>query len=149
VLAGDGPDRERVKQMIRRAELADRVEMIGGRSHHELLPLFKGARMSLITGLGLVLLESLAAGTPVVGANVALIPELEEAGAPDFMFVAHGAKQVAESMQRLLDDRELRDKMGAIGQMRTAGFGWERYAARYLEVFLSCLHVQRRFLASG
>jgi glycosyltransferase involved in cell wall biosynthesis len=139
ILAGDGPDRERVKEMIRRAGLADRVEMIGGRSHRELLPLFKGARMSLITGLGLVLLESLAAGTPVVGADLDLVPELEEAGAADFMFVAHGPKLVAESMQRLLDDRPLRDKMGAIGQMRSVGFGWEGYAARYLEIFKSCL----------
>jgi glycosyltransferase involved in cell wall biosynthesis len=145
VLAGDGPDRERVKEMIRRADLAERIEMIGGRSHHELLPLFKGALMSLITGLGLVLLESLAAGTPVVGANLALIPELEEAGAPDFMFAAQGTKQIAESMQRLLDDRELRDKMGAIGQVRAAGFGWDRYAARYLEIFTSCLRVRRPF----
>jgi glycosyltransferase involved in cell wall biosynthesis len=139
VVAGDGPDRGRLFELIRHHALGDRVQVIGGRSHRELWPLYKGAVMSLITGLGLVLLESLASGTPVVAAKIEMVPELEKAGASDFMCFGGDAEQVADAMRRLLQDPAMRETMGRIGRERAQLFGWDGYASQTLDVLAGCV----------
>jgi glycosyltransferase involved in cell wall biosynthesis len=139
MIAGDGPGRGRLFELIRQHGLGDRVQVIGGRSHRELWPLYKGATMTLITGLGLVLLESLAAGTPVVAAKIEMVPELEKAGAADFMCVGGDAEEVAEAMRRLLQDPATRETMGRIGRERAQRFGWDGYASQTLDVLAGCV----------
>ncbi|MGH7864353.1 MAG: glycosyltransferase family 4 protein, partial [Candidatus Binataceae bacterium] len=142
LVAGDGPDRAKVESLANELGLAARVEFLGSRSHAELWPLYKGAELTLIPGLGLVMIESIATGTPVVGtlgANVASEPELAAANSETFAIIGDNAPALARGMVRILDDPGLRGRMGEEGHKTAQQFGWPRICERYLNLFESCL----------
>jgi glycosyltransferase involved in cell wall biosynthesis len=80
VVAGGGPDRERLLQLASRCGVADRVRLLGV-VPHEQLPLLYGAVDALVLassreGWANVLLESMACGTPVVASRIWGTPEV-------------------------------------------------------------------------
>jgi glycosyltransferase involved in cell wall biosynthesis len=142
LIAGDGPDRAQVEALAGEFGLAGRVEFLGSRKHSELWPLYKGAELTLMPGLGLVGLESIATRTPVVGtlaANVATEPELAAVNSENFAIIGDDAPSLARGMIRILDDPQLRGRMGEEGHKVAQQFGWPRICERYLELFESCL----------
>jgi glycosyltransferase involved in cell wall biosynthesis len=87
---------------------------------------------SLYEGFGLPLLEAMAHGVPAVVGNAGALPELADGAA---LFVdPEDATSIAGGLERLLADASLREKLGAAGRLRAAGFTWERAAAKTLEV---------------
>lgn len=83
---------------------------------------------------GLVLVEAMAAGVPVVASDLpayrAVLPR--DCG----VLVPPGdAGALAEALSRVLGDRELRAGMSAEGPAAAARYGWERVGARILELY--------------
>jgi len=69
-------------------------------------------------GFGLVYLEAMACGKPVIGGAHGGAPEVIEDGKTGYL-VAHGdAAQLATAMETLLDDATLRGEMGRRGKQR-------------------------------
>lgn len=80
VIAGEGPDRQRLEQLARDAGCAARVHFVGRLAEAALADLYRAADVSLLPsraleGFGLAALEALACGTPVVASNVGGLPE--------------------------------------------------------------------------
>ena len=88
---------------------------------------------SLYEGFGLVVLEAMAAGRPVVTTPVAAIPEV--AGDAALYADAGDADALAGHLQRVLDDQELAAELGARGRSRAAGFTWERTADGLIDIY--------------
>ncbi len=60
---------------------------------------------------GLVLLESLASGLPVIGADAEAIPELIKNGKNGFLFDPEKPHQAAEQAEQILKDENLRNTL--------------------------------------
>lgn len=88
---------------------------------------------SLYEGFGLVPLEAMSAGRPVVTTPVAAIPEV--AGDAALYAEAGDADGLAGHLQRVLDDQELAAELGARGRSRAAGFTWERTADGLIDIY--------------
>lgn len=88
---------------------------------------------SLYEGFGLVVLEAMAAGRPVVTTPAAAIPEA--AGDAASYVEAGDADALADALQRVLDDQELSAQLGARGRARAAGFTWERTAEGLIGIY--------------
>ncbi len=88
---------------------------------------------------GLVLVEAMAAGVPVVASDLpayrAVLPEncgeLVPPGDPPALALA---------LERLLADRDLRAHMAAAGPAEAARYDWERVAGRILELYEQAIH---------
>jgi glycosyltransferase involved in cell wall biosynthesis len=78
---------------------------------------------SVYEGFGLPVLEAMAAGTPVVAANRAALPDTCGGAA-----VLAEPDAVGEALIALLADRAERERLVALGRARAAGFTWERTA---------------------
>ena len=81
VIAGKGPLRQDLDNRIRSRNLTGHVQMVGAVTEQALPLLYRAADFSIVPssayeGFGLILLESLAAGTPVFGTPVGAIPEV-------------------------------------------------------------------------
>ena len=80
IIAGEGPERDRLQALIDRLGLAERVRLLGSRPHAELPALYGAADASVLAssreGWANVLLESMACGTPVVASNIPGNPEV-------------------------------------------------------------------------
>jgi glycosyltransferase involved in cell wall biosynthesis len=88
LMAGDGPDRRALEQMIRARGLGDRVRLLGNRSRDEVADLLAAADVMVLPtrseGLANVWVEALVSGTPVVTSDVggaAEVIDRPEAGA--------------------------------------------------------------------
>ncbi|MFB6353711.1 MAG: glycosyltransferase [Halobacteriales archaeon] len=108
VLAGDGPARP---ELERRAAALDADVRFLGFLDREALPAFYTALdvfafPSPVETQGIVALEAMACGTPVVGADRGALAETVEAGVTGYHFAAGDPDDLAASVERALADRE-------------------------------------------
>jgi glycosyltransferase involved in cell wall biosynthesis len=86
---------------------------------------------------GLVVVEAMAAGRPVVASNSGAIPELVQTEATGLLIPPRRPDQLAAAVQRLLGDPDLRRRLGDAAQARaTQLFSLERYCAQVSRVLL-------------
>lgn len=89
---------------------------------------------------GLCLIEGMASEKPIVATSVGGIPEVVDDGVTGILVKPHSPNELAEAVQSLLQDRELRDAMGRAGRDRVLRFFTpESHVARMLEVYHQCL----------
>ncbi|MFQ3566074.1 MAG: glycosyltransferase family 1 protein [Aggregatilineales bacterium] len=81
---------------------------------------------SLHEGFGFPVLEAMACGTPVLCSSTSSLPEL--AGEAALLVDPLDIDAIADGMDRLACDGDLRAKLRARGQARAAAFTWERAA---------------------
>jgi glycosyltransferase involved in cell wall biosynthesis len=95
-------------------------------------------------GFGLVLVEAMTAGVPVVASRSGAIPELIEDGVEGKLVPVRDGAALAAAMIGLGQDAELRKRMGAAGRARARrDFSWERMIQGH-EALLEELIAQRR-----
>src|SRR5437667_150006 len=115
----------------------DRVILTGFVDDATLAALYAGAEClihaALLEGFGLTALESLAAGTPVVGyAGGAVAEVVGDAG----LLVGSGDESaLANALARFLDDDGLRWSLRGRGRARASAFSWDRAADETLSVY--------------
>lgn len=102
VIIGEGPLRAEVEHAITAHGLADRVRLLG-RVDHDLLPPHLRQAVALVLpsrseGMPLVVIESLASGTPVVASAVGAIPDLVSPGESGLLVVAGDVEGLAAAM---------------------------------------------------
>lgn len=131
VLAGpDGPDRAGVEALTAARDLSPnrrRIVRLGWVDDHQRLALLRGASVlaypSRYEGFGLVPLEAITAGTPVVATAVGALPEVLGDGG---LLVPPGdADALAGALTRVLADRALAADLVRRGQARVDAYAWE------------------------
>lgn len=132
VLVGeDGGMRAAVEARVAAAGLTGRVRLTGFLADERLLAsAFREARLfalpSEYEAFGLVLLEALAQGTPVVASRVGGIPEFVPDGAAGVLVPPAEAAPLAEAFLSLWDDEERRDRLGRFGRTEVVPrYSWE------------------------
>lgn len=104
------------------------------RSFHAEIDIF--CLPSLSESLGLVLLESLNCGTPIIASNTGGIPEIVEDGKNGFLVELGDANALASKIEKFYDDRELLNKMGNAGhEIYWQKFSKAKVAANYLKIY--------------
>ncbi len=121
VLVGDGPSRPEIAALARELRVADRVRFLGQRDDvPALLPAFAAVALpSRGEGLPRALVEAMAAGVPVVGADVGGIPELLRGGA-GLLHAPGDAEALAAALLRVLREPGLAESLRAAGRARAA-----------------------------
>jgi glycosyltransferase involved in cell wall biosynthesis len=137
VVAGDGPLRARVPNAL------------GAVPHPEVERLLERASVLVAPcereGFGLAAAEALAFGRPVVAAAGGALLELVDDGETGLFVPPRDAAALRAAVERLLDDRELRERLGRQAHERARGrFGWDAVIDRTLEVYGDAARHRRR-----
>jgi len=150
LVVGSGPQEHEARRYVATRRLGG-VEFLGRVSDREKAQLFKTADVyvSPATGgesFGIVLLESLAAGTPIVCSDIHGYKGVVRRGREGLLVPPGKPKAIAAAIAQLLNDDELREEMAANGPARAEEFSWERVTAKVDDYYG---FVIRRLAAQG
>ncbi|RJP60449.1 MAG: glycosyltransferase family 1 protein [Candidatus Auribacter fodinae] len=89
--------------------------------------------VSLYEGFGIPPLEAMACGTPVIASNRGSVPEI--VGDAALKVNPESVDEIAQAMQKLLTDPDLRSKLRAGGLQQASRFSWKKCASEHLLVY--------------
>ena len=147
---GGGPSNSVRAELVRRMsdELRQRVKFLGVVPHDELKELYLRASVcvfpSLSESFGIVAIEAMSCGRPVVFTNLGPGPEVIEDGVSGFLCDPYDPRDISSKVLQVLRDRELAESMGLNARQRVL----ERFSAdvvveRNLQFYEKCLDEHR------
>lgn len=142
-LIGDGPERRRLARQIAASGLGALVHVHGGQPRPEVVRHLSAADAAVLAshptrggkreGIPVALMEAMAAGLPVVATAISGIPELVESGVHGWLVPSGDPGALADALERLQGDPDLRGRMGRAARRRVLHeFDLHASAARLL-----------------
>lgn len=153
-VVGGGPEEANLRRLAETLGVADRTTFVGPVPHGEvpahLRSLDVYVALSRRESFGVAVLEASAVGLPVVVADVGGLPEVVLDGTTGFVVAPEDPLAAAESIQRLVLDRGLRERMGAAGRRHVGErYDWARSVVALEEVYGRAIDAVRQGGGSG
>ncbi|MFC1940301.1 glycosyltransferase family 4 protein [Chloroflexota bacterium] len=148
IIAGPGTRlRKRYERWIKRHRLED-VVFIGYVPYSELPRYYKTADVFCTPALnqesfGIVLLEAMAVGTPIVATNIGGYARVVTHGEEGLLVSPKDSKGLAQALVSLLKDKALRQQMGAKGILTSKEYSWTNVAQRVFDYYIRVLNETR------
>jgi glycosyltransferase involved in cell wall biosynthesis len=152
-LVGDGPYRQQLETLF----ASSAANFVGYLAGEKLASAYASADAFLFPSstetLGLVLLEAMAAGCPVVGANRGGIPDIVSDGVNGCLYepdgVDGGAGSLAAATQRLLGDPDEREQLRRNAREEAERWGWAGATAQLRNYYKQVLQTTPTLSAAG
>jgi colanic acid/amylovoran biosynthesis glycosyltransferase len=146
---GDGPDRKGLEQAILASGLGQYISLEGSVNQDRIRDFYRQADIfvlpSFAEGIPVVLMEAMAMEVPCVSTFVAGIPELIRNGIDGILVAPSDDQELAGAIQRLIDDPDLRLRLGLAGRRRvTEKYDLDRNVAHLAEIFAHRIGGRRR-----
>jgi glycosyltransferase involved in cell wall biosynthesis len=139
VIAGDGPLRASLTDQARRLGIDGLVDFAGRCDRQRTAALFAGCTLFVLPSrhepMGIVNLEAMAAGRPVLATAVGGVPELIEHGVNGVLVEPDDPVALAAKLEALIGDESLRVRLAHVGRARVQAFDWPRIADEYEVVY--------------
>jgi glycosyltransferase involved in cell wall biosynthesis len=137
VLVGDGPMRDEIEQRMKEMDIS--VYLLGFKGGEELAEIYASADVfffpSATETFGNVVLEALASGVPVIGANAGGVKELIESGHSGFLCPADKQLYFIEAIETLYTHEYLRIAFGENARNFAVTQSWDSIFQRLLDSY--------------
>jgi glycosyltransferase involved in cell wall biosynthesis len=138
ILAGDGPDRERLRRLVNEQQLDEFVQILT--ADNDVAAIYAASDIALLPstgeGIGAAGIEALACGLPLVATPHGGTAEVYEEGASGVSVSEESSHGIATAIVPLAHDRARREEMGAAGRARAEKvFSMQRPARETLAVY--------------
>lgn len=150
IVGGDKPDDpasmdatvRRIDEMRAALGMSDFVTFLGPQSQEKLPTYYSGAQVVVVPSryesFGMVALEAMACGAPVIATDVGGLSTLVRDGRTGYLVPDGDVPALADRIERLFDNRVLRNELGAQAVAMAEAYSWpviaERIEALYDEV---------------
>jgi glycosyltransferase involved in cell wall biosynthesis len=144
LVVGDGELLDRYEKSARELMISDRVHFIGAISNHELPRIYASADIFILPSAetenaGLVLLEAMASGLPVVATRIGGTAEIVRDYTDGILVSPRDSQELASAINILINDKALAKQMGQAGAQRVKeSMSWDYIAslvdANYQEI---------------
>lgn len=116
-IAGDGPEKESIIQFIQENHLEDRIKLLGFLDKNQIKEQIRKCRFVVVPSIWYEncpysVMETLAIGKPVIGANIGGIPELVQNQYTGMTYKFDNIEELSNNMKVLFNDKELAEKLG-------------------------------------
>jgi glycosyltransferase involved in cell wall biosynthesis len=141
-LVGGGGDH--YLRLLARKEGIEKYIVFHGGVEHSMLPgYFKSANICVFPsrheGFGLVILEAMASGTPLIASNIPSFQELISNGIDGRLFKSEDSVALSKEVIALYQDHHLREELSRNGLEKVKMYSWENIADKYISLY-KCLH---------
>lgn len=139
-IAGKGNLKETLETQIQSLEIEQQVELLGYVSDEQLPLIYRAATASVVPtvsleGFGLIVVESLAAGTPVLGTPIGGIPEILRPFSQDLVLDGYEVEHLSQGILDILEGRRSLPSDRACQDYVNANFAWLTIAQRLKTVY--------------
>lgn len=139
---GDAAEEREVDALIAACGLEARVDRLGKQNYGALIGLMESSDVLLSTseeeGFGIVFVEAMAAGLPIVALRIGAIPEVVPDGEAGFLVAQDDFPSLVERLTVLMHDVSLRKQMGSFGRRHARKYDlsehWTVFRDLYYEV---------------
>jgi glycosyltransferase involved in cell wall biosynthesis len=143
-IAGKGPQRDQLEAQAQALGLADHVKFLGYVPDDQLPIAYQAADLTVVPsqsleGFGLILLESLASGTPVLSTPVGGMPEVLRPFDPNLVCEDRSAGAIADRLQSILTGAIKLPERSACRDYAVTHYDWKIIAPRVREILLAPL----------
>lgn len=146
-IVGSGEQEDRLKELVESLGLTTSVEFVGYVPREELAPYYRAADLfvlpSLAESFGLVLLEAMSCGLPIVATKVGGIPDIVDP-AGGRLVEPGSAQTLARAIKALAGDSDMLRSMGRFNAQRAREeFGWSKIATIYEGIYQESVGVRQ------
>jgi phosphatidylinositol alpha-1,6-mannosyltransferase len=144
VLVGDGNDRPRLQQLAHDLRVSEHAHFLHGLAPEQLSACYANCDVFALPssgeGFGLVFLEAMAYGKPVIGGAHGGIPDIVEDGVTGLLVPYGNTERLAEALESLLNVPDRAKAMGGRGRERVAkAFSFEQFQAGLANILSNML----------
>jgi len=146
LIVGTGNLERKLKEKVRKLNLSSYVSFLGGVRHENLIDYYNICDLVILPSivdrygqtesLGMVILEAMSCGKPVIASNVGALPEVVKDGYNGILAIPGNLTDIADKIMKMLKkmDRNLLEK----NARRTAEeYSWSNIGKEYLEIILN------------
>jgi len=142
ILGGqEDPNYPKIKEQIKKSPYKEDIITPGFISDQDLPAFYQAAEIFVIPsfyeGFGLIGLEAMACGTPVISSQVTALPEIM--GEAALYFDPHDQEQIAKTMKKVLTDQQLKESLINKGFSQVKKYSWQKCAQQILTVYQNTL----------
>jgi len=143
LIAGDGPEKDKLTELIRRYNLTDTFELSG---HVDDMSAFYAGidvfmNTSIHEGIPMSVLEAMSCGCPVIAPDVGGLPEILDDAQAGYLIPARRADDYASRCMTLFENPDLRLQMGKNARHRIeAYFSMQTMAQGYYRLYKQLVH---------
>jgi glycogen synthase len=134
LIAGDGPESGRLHALVVSLGLESRVQFVGKVDHRTALNLMAGAAAFVLCSphepQGIVILEAMAVGCPVVASSGGGVPEIVD-DSNGLLFPVGDYRGLALKLREVLTDDTVAAELSLAGRATAAHFSWKTLASQY------------------
>ena len=149
VIAGDGPERANLQKQIESLGLQDKITILGYVPRAKVLDLMEASDLFVFPSVtetqGMVVIESMGRGTPVLGADAMGVGWMMRKGTPDgdprggWLAKAGDVNDYAEKLEKLMNDAALRQSMVPDAEALAADYKAEAINAKLASFYQEVL----------
>jgi phosphatidyl-myo-inositol dimannoside synthase len=145
-VVGDGPHFGKLKKLAGLLGIADRVTFTGRLTRAAVKDAFRNSQLfvlpSLWEGQGIVFLEAMASGLPIVATRIRGVNGMLEDGGNALLVPPRDSRALAEAIQKLVARPELRFELASEGLRRVRQFDWNQLVDRIISLYSSAMEAK-------
>ena len=140
-IAGEGSEKENIEKIITENNLQERVKLLGFLNADEMKEAIRKCRFVVVPSIWYEncpysVMETLAIGKPVIGANIGGIPELVQDGKTGCVYKYNDINELSDKMKLLFEDYKLAKKLGENAKEEANEFyGKDMYYLNILDIY--------------
>jgi len=139
LMAGDGLERAKCERLVLEVKLNKSVNFLGKVGRTRIPLLLNGCELFILPSrrepFGIVLLEAMAAGKPIVATRAGGVPEVVKEGENAILVEPESSDALAQGIMKLLQDSDLRKRFGEKGKEIVKNFTWDKVIERYIKIY--------------
>ena len=142
VVVGTGNFESELKEQAKK--LGEKVKFLGAKTHDELPNIYASADLFVAPsvtasggdkeGFGLVIIEAMASGIPVIASNSGGIPDIIEDGKNGLLTKEKDSGDITEAIKKIFADENLRKRIIEEGKKTADLFSYEKIAGKYHQI---------------
>lgn len=144
-IAGDGPEKQKIEEMIRKNNLEGKIKLLGYLNKEEMREALIKSRFLVLPSIWyencpFSIIEALSVGKPVVGSNIGGIPELLENGKNGYLYKYDDINELEHVIRKMFETEEYLTLSHNAKENAKIKFSKENYYKELMEVYKEVLN---------